>query len=323
MAGDDFDLPDPQPRPQLSPAEYELRNFNLYKNLLLASVLYGTLHKVILPLALSKTTVLIRDYTQVDFWAIPGLFLAFYLFRAGRFNAIASALAGALVAYAAWDANAIFAGQHRGWLAWSHAISSLPQGFVAIVLLSSQRRHRSLPSAWLGAGIALAVLVGAKVLSQTSANELTEMTPVKTGAVAALTAAESCGASSLDVALRDLRGHERIQLEACGFRPVALLHQNQSAFYIDRASGSTMNVHVVFYNIQGQRIRQTNRILKRNESKVLLSEVKFRHEEVAAVLYSDTLPNAGKVLIVNALGSDLPMRAAVTPERILIWGKAQ
>lgn len=321
MAGGDFDLPDPQPRPQLSAAEREIRNFTLYKNLLLAAVLYGTLHKVILPLALSKTTVLIRDYTQVDFWALPGLVLAFYLFRAGTFDAIASALAGALVAYAVWDANAIFAGEHRGWLAWSHAISSLPQGFMAIVLLSSQRRHRSLPAAWFGASVAVMVLVTAKIFLQTSTTELTAAAPVKPASVVALTAPESCGASRLEVALHELKVHEGIRLEACGFRPAALLHQNESVFYIDRQLGSTMNVHLVFYDRRGQRIRQTNRILKRDESKALLSEVKFRRNEVAAVLYSDTLPNAGKVLIVNALGSALPARAEVTMGRILIWGQ--
>lgn len=318
MERKDFDLPEPPPRRQLSDEEYAQRKFALYRNLFIFAALYATLHKIILPLMLTQTTVLVPEYTKVDFWAIPGLFLAFHLFRYQKVNAVASLLAGSLIAYAIWDTVAIFSGQHKGWLVLSHAISSIPIGLLSIILLSTQSKTRSLSAAWTGGAMAasyllLMNLLGGSVLPEpmtvTSQTSLTAIVP------------SQCGAQEFEVKVRELSLTHTLHLADCGFSPSALLYKNGTQLVLERKSELPMNVHVLYFDAAGKRVRQSNRIIKGTENKSPLRELHFLAHEVAAILYSDTLPKIGKVLIVNEHAPSASIKAGVTEQRALVWSK--
>lgn len=321
MEKNDFDLPNPKPRRSLSEEEYKQHRISLYKKLFVFSVLYGSLHKIIIPLFLSQTSVLVRDYTLIDPWALPSLILAFYIIRFKRFDGVASLLAGFLIAYAVWDALAIFNGEHRGWLAWSHAISSLPQAFMAIVLLSAHDRTRSLRSAWIGAAIAVVVFVAMKVTSP-GQQELNDLTTPKVETTLPEIGQEACGAQEFEMSLRKIRNFESIQLQDCGLTPAVFLFKTGAVPTFNRTTKGAINLHFVFYDSTGTRRRQTNRILKPSESQSLLAEMKFNHGEMAAVLYSDTAPQIGKVLIVNESILNDYVSAGVTKARTLVLRKS-
>lgn len=317
MARNDFDLPDPQPHRTLSEAEYRARRFSLYRNLFILSVLYGTLHKVFIPLILSQTSVLVRDYTVVDLWAIPGLVLAFYFFRYKKFDARASLLAGALVGYALWDTRAVFSGQHRGWLAWSHAISSIPQGIMSVALLSSQQKTRSLSAAWIGAALALILLF---VLAPKPAGTVAPQVVHPLAHLPEL-APNACGAQEFLFPLSTIKEATIIELRACGFAPAALLAKADTNLRLVKSTQEMVNIHILFFGANGVRRRQSNRILKPNATTIPLPELKFEPTETAAVLYSDSAPQLGKVVIVNDQSFGDYRFAGVTPSRALVWSK--
>lgn len=316
MSTEDFDLPDPKPRKMLSPDELRLQRFLLSRNLFIFSALYGCLHKIVIPLFLSQTTVLIRDYAKIDLWAIPGLILAIYLLKSKKVDATASLLAGGLVAYGCWDARALFLGQHQGWLAWSHAVSSLPQAGMAIFLLTSQRHTRSLKAAWIGALTAFAFLSAsprphlAQATHDTSQATTQKLIPIL---------ADACGAQEFQITRENFVESEHLYLKDCGFSPAAIKIKPSAKLALIRSNNSFLNIHFSFFDSHGQRKRQSNRIFKPNATKEVLSEFSFAPDEVAAILYSDAAPQLGKVLIINEAHAGDFQSAGVTLSRELIW----
>ncbi len=298
----------------LSPDEKAIRNFSLYRGLFIFSALYGALHKLIIPILLRQTSVLVRDYTTLDAWAIPGLLLAAYLLKVKRFDFWASLLAGMILLYAAWDAQAILSGAHKGWLAWSHAISSFPLAAMALVLLSTQQKHRSLKAAWIGAALGLGIL-----LSFSEKAFITRSTPKPSAPSLVFSEAQTCGAQEFELELTKIPPSPVISQKSCGFQPIALTHSPGDKIFMERENFSPTNIHFVFFSAHGERRRQTNRLLITNSKRVALPELQFAPGEVAAILYSDTLPAMGKVLIVNAQAKSGIYSAGVTPERSLIW----
>lgn len=310
MAKIDIDLPDPKPRAKLSNEDYQKHRYVLYKNLFLFAVLYGTLHKVLIPLFLSQTTVLIREYAEIDYWFIPGLVLAFVIVKKG-FSKIASFMAGVLITYAAWEARAIFLGEHKGWLLWSHALSSLPQGLMALVLLTSQKQTRSVLMAWLGSGLCLLLLVVAygfnnnkAVLDSPSHRvEINKALP------------NECGLHEYMVQVSELSLSKEIHIKDCGFSPLAMRFLSDADLVIKRSSVSPLNIHIIYFDVNGKRTRQSNRVVTSRGLMVPVSELKFDSKEVAAILYSDTATHLGHVVILSESHSGKFQKVGVQKNR--------
>jgi len=314
----DYDLPEPRPRGTLSETEFLEHRWKLWRTLFVFAVLYGTLHKVFIPLFLTLTTVLVRDYTQVDFWALPGLMLGAHLLRRSRLGRWGSLLAGVLVGYAAWETRSIAIGAHHGWLAWSHALSSLPQGLMAIVLLSLAGRGRDLRFAWGGALFAICFLMLGDFLAPTP-----QAVPSSTHASGELLPkldSLACGAQAFRVERHEVARVSQLRLKGCGFSPPYLRVDSKKKLMLVRDEATAMNLRIVFYNRNGQRHRQSNRILRLTDSNVELSELSFSDGEIAAVLFSDAQPSFGKVLVLPEASEDDPAFYGVGADRRLLLG---
>jgi hypothetical protein len=298
----DYDLPDPRPREPLSREQLDARRWELYRNVFAFATLYACLHKVLIPLFLSETSVTVRAYARVDAGFIPGVLLLAHLWRARWLGRWGSVLAGALVAYAVWEAREIGLGHHQGWLAWSHVLSSLPQGFLSVLMLSFPASGRRVGAAWMGAGVAL-VILGATAwwTSRAAADSEASLSQAKPGASSMsgpATDADECGRRSLVVDPRTTRPRSHIEIRSCGFYPAHLeAPAGVGKLRLRRHLVEAMNLRVVFYGADGARMRQKNRVLKFDESDIALGELTFGPGETMALLFSDAKPALGQVLV--------------------------
>jgi hypothetical protein len=207
------------------------------------------------------------------------------------------------VAYALWDARAILSGDYPGWLAWSHAISSLPQGLMAVVLLTHKDRKRSLKSAW---GAAVLGLLGLALVSHYRPvnQELHALEHASSdrqqSALEALPVATAgeCGMKEFRSSKLLPESSSNFRVKECGFYPSLMVLGRGTLLELDRQNSGALNIHTVFYNAEGRKTRQSNRILRPEESRVKFFEFRFESGEIAALIFSDMHPQLGKVLLL-------------------------
>lgn len=329
MNKEDRDLPNPTPRPRLTDAEYNQHRWKLFYSLFIFSVVYGFIHKILIPIFLSQTSVLITEYTEIDLWALPGIILAIYLIYKNSLYQFGSLMAGLLVCYAAWDARAVLQGDYVGWLAWSHALSSIPQGLMALVLLTFSQRPRSLRWAWVGSLLAVLFfsvesIYFSKAPHLLSQNNSGHKLVVENNipAIPHLQNLNDCGVASFQVEGVKLNLSSQISLTHCGLKPAALIWDSKSLVDLNITNGKSQNLRIMYFNKSGTQVRRKNRIFRPHETRVSLSDFKFHDQEVAALIFSDTNPSLGKVLVLNSTFEFKDkFTFYVTEDRKLIWRK--
>jgi|GEM_PF-2131932 len=326
MDSNDCDLPEPKPHPKLSESEYRERRWSLYRALFIFTACYGTLHKVFIPLMLSKTNVLIASYAQVDFWFLPSIVLSIYLLLNRRLKSWGSLMAGTLVTYSAWELRAIFSGQHEGWLAWSHALSSLPQGVMALILLTSPVGGRKIYISWAGAVGCLSLLLSIHLFTPTP-SEISKISASQQIGIPSdessipLATSTSCGENAFRIDGEQIpKNNLSLEIKSCGLHPLALRVENQSPLRLKLEITGALNLRVHFYDQTGHRKRQSNRVLRSQDSEIHFVELEFHKGEVAAVIFSDINPKVGQALIVSEQFSNLnKTRFIVHKNHLLEW----
>jgi hypothetical protein len=316
---EDRDLEDPAPRQYRSAADLREHYWKLLCTLFYVAVLYSSVHKLVIPLFLSQTRVLNERYAQVDFWFIPIWILAAWLFKEKRLKKVGSLLAGFVVTYAAWDLRNILTGVHPGWLAWSHALSSLPVGLLALFLLARGDRERSLLSAWSGAVFCGLFIFSCFFLAPSFAPravlEPKQDLDRSTIESVAILSETSCGLNEFRVSLRDiLKRQNTLQVRRCGFYPQSFVLGSGSALQVRSELESTLNVHVIFVDTQGKRRRHRNRILKARESFVW-SDFEFQENEIGALVFSDSRRDLGVLVAINPAFSNQELDIVMRSDR--------
>jgi hypothetical protein len=316
----DRDLPDPSPRVYASTEEHLRHRWKMGFALFCAAVAYSTVHKLFVPLVLSRTNVLVSQYAQIDYGFIPAWILLVWLWRRNTLERVGSALSGLLIVYAAWEAKNILQGHYVGWLVLSHFLSSIPVGLGALYLMTFSGRGRILWAAWVSAGFTLAVLLAVPEQFETSApmgtiasqhhadERLLELKPA------------SCGVGAFEVLssniLGTLSGGE-IGVSACGFSPQALWADADTATLRSQLT-QMLNVHVTFYTEKGKKLRHINRILPSGQA-LSLESIAPRDDEAMGLIFSDSSRSGGVVLLLSPRLKGRAGRVRVYSDRRVEW----
>jgi len=118
---------------------------------LMVFMLYAGLHKVAVPLALKLTSLSRSRYAEIDFGFLYVLSFWWAMRKQGHMTRLNSALAGAGIAYGAYELMEVLLGRLPGWLAISRLLSSLPICGLAITVLTSKNLKANVRWGWLGA----------------------------------------------------------------------------------------------------------------------------------------------------------------------------
>lgn len=316
----DRDLPDPSPRSYASSEERLRHRWKMGFALFCAAVAYSIVHKLIVPLFLSRTKVLVSQYAEVDFGFVPAVLLLVWVWHQNRIAKLGSAFAGFLIVYAAWELKNILQGHYVGWLAMSHFLSSIPVGLGALYLMTFSGRGRSLWTAWIAAGMTLAVLL---VLPEYFG------TPVPQGSLASQTRSEerlvelkpaSCGQGAFEVSTANIAGsisHAELVVASCGFSPQVLWADRDSATLRSELA-QMLNVHVTYYSQEGKKLRHINRILPSHRS-LNLESIAPRADEAMGLIFSDSSRSGGVVLLLSPRFKGRSGKLRVYSDRRVEW----
>jgi hypothetical protein len=303
----DHDLPDPPPTQYRSPEEQREHRWKMAWALFTFSLIYSLIHKIFVPLFLSRFPVLVKEYTELDFWFVPALMLWIGVLWHKKLGVWGSFWAGATLAYMGLEAFQILSSNYVGWLLWSRALSSVPVGLMAIYLMTFTEKNRIL--SWSGLGALL--LVPVFLWTHTQKPEFHHEDPqsyAEDRERVWLNAQTSCGLSVYSVAwgntvpllvsrFDNQKKQNLLELQECGFAPQVLV-LDQEPLELRRDVDLRMNGHLLFFSKDFKKSRNWNQILAQ-EKQVKIPQSLFQQHEVLALFYSDMRPDLGIVVLLS------------------------
>lgn len=136
----DVDLPEPQwTAEELKEGSVQERRWNVFRALVIFSGLYSFLHKILIPLGLSFTTLKHSPYALIDIFGFIYVSASIRTYFKKQFEGSTSnILFGAVLGKSVWDLWAVFTQQYKGWLTISALVSALPLFLCSFYLLTAQ-----------------------------------------------------------------------------------------------------------------------------------------------------------------------------------------
>lgn len=290
----DRDLPEPV-RQIDTPQEREKKQYHLSLALFFFVSLYSFLHKIIVPFALSFTSLYPGPYTKLDAFFILPVALTWFLAYRPQHTKVISFLAGMTMVYGLLEIIEVSQGHYVGWLSFSRLLSSVPAAFLSLFFLITGNFKSS--SAHVSLGVFSLILVhyfGGVFL------DLRPITPQQISTIVAPPSRArienvSCGAMEVSLKKTDsLTVFSEITIEACGFSPSTFRLQG-SKVHLRNRSGKAVNVHLTYYK-KNKMSTGWNVLLPDNGE--VVKEVVLNKEE-AAMLYSDSVASSGIVAVVQ------------------------
>lgn len=290
----DQDLPEPARR-TFTPEEKLIRHWQLLVVFLTAVAAYAVLHKLLIPTALKFTTLKDTPYSQVDWWFVHPMILAFILQTNRRNTPVISFLAGIALLYGLYEIYEALQGRHTGWLMFSRLLSAVPLAIGSGYLMTQRRLGGSLGAAWVGALVLLLFITcrefwlprkslsadtgssALKIFSEMPRNEITE-----------------CGAQELIVkkGIHPM-GSSQLTINACGFSPSNLTVE-KGALEVLNLRKDAINLRLFLY--ENSKIHSKWNILIPANTKTT-REIVLPPGTVGMIL-SDSSPQAGIVSLV-------------------------
>lgn len=237
------DLPEPKAR-LYSPEETGERKRKLFVTVFTVVAAYAFLHKMLIPSALSFTSLRHSPYAQLDFsFLLPGLLVSLLVFNSRHYR-LTSFLAGIVVSYGAIEIWEIGRGNYIGWLFFSRLLSSVPAALLSLVLLTSRGFKRDPLSAWIGTAF-FAFFHLFHSVSFLPSPQASSPFP-KTVRALPTAASFDCGSREIRFSLKNLLPHptHEITIEPCGFSP-AVMHLSSSQIEIRNNLDTPINVHLL------------------------------------------------------------------------------